>query len=1481
MSDAQAILSQYSDAIQRINALIEEVLHPIKERLQNQSDSAFTETSSDPIVLQKSKDHYEEARQRIERIDSLLLEAADEGLHLEPVDGLKRQVKLTQLKLLLAWSLDLEELKWACQEGTTVLNQDGGDGTLQVLVVQAGNRSEKLHQEVKQVGSGEERRNQLDNFIAGLQALEQVPVELMSEYSQAFYSILELNKKFHRHEINKILNERAAGEMVIMELPEFTHEAAKIRNTAIRTIREFIKKSNNFINHDPVTAEMWFEPVYLFQKFLVQDKNAENNDLDLINEISKQEDKIQENLLHWQKADEYLREAKGLCEVDDGEKPWEKRAFWLACQSVKQADQEYKDHPGIDEAAKHCINSIIFVMRSGMGERRKECEKQWGAKEKQLVSSPDWEDRWLINSDLPAWLKDDEQTLKVWLGRIESLQSTLKDHLGEKYTDLHLLTIDNGVQTLMERYILDNKNLETIVNRRRSIRKFIVKIQDFIRQGGEQNQGLYQEAEQRYEKFLSQHPYLKEDVELGATSELLRSYLSESQILKIACEAYRGKRWDECISNYKEKYPQNMIRPLGKNVDEEYVNARLKSGFDETLVALDVSEFARVLFQLAYVHWACIEVMSCAQAGFYAKMGEHLNQVEFYGQGDSPIVSKLKIEAKFDERKAEFEERKAFGDHNYLNGETVNDLAIRYATEYHRLVKSDETGAAWIDAAQANLDHYADLDPQKQSLWVGDARENQKELANLFFKRLQPYLAALVGTAPALVSTTLEQAFSFLQTARRYGYYYHLNVSTRRWITYQYYLLQENRFVGYYPKICAKWREAVVDFPDDEEIVQKFREVCWNWWLAELDRALNDFAAGKTDATLVEYLLNKNADYLPDLFNPVKAQSGLMVNSELDQFHTEIVTRRESLKKIQQADSDLRINPASLPVVLRQLREAKERLGRAELVTKEKTVAESFTQGELELADGLVRDNKAIDAVEHYLRVIALGFWPGANDWVDTHRNDIRNYCANFEKKIQGFDPKVGSIFEQQEAVQQLSICVEEICTCSQKYATNRVFPSISHMDTITNGLNQHVRLLKLGIENLNRFNPNAKEWCQAVNPDERRQVVINSWSKLDDYLTFLKAQFGEDHQQISLLAESETKCKYFVTMLFDGIATLSDLFNTTENYASCIAHCRQINDSVDSLCAEEPRYHNLWSDWLGKDQNVEFYNYYPDPSSVYKKLKFAKGKELELPYYHSDELFKNWCSEIKKFVIVNDPNPHNLFQSPYQFDEEHFNLHISQNGEYIHDLRQNVEDENAFLGYYLVLAYWDTLTWKEHDKQFNSHSTKYQQMREWLCNQDHIKITEVRCVAYVDKLNAWIMELENIIQGQPIPRGAQDIKTRIAQAIRSGNGPVTPGMLKVLVTEVNGQREAISSKEGVLIVNFYGHIKEINFGEVSEEVLNTVTSLKRFYEHVSVPPYQTTLFQELKIDISSVDLNFHHHHDTKYNFFIYVEDLLIGKNLA
>lgn len=1480
-SKGQAILNQYNAALEGFNHCIENVLSPIEERLQENPNNAFSEVWTDPILRDASTAQCLEAKRLIERIDEMVSNAADEVIHLAPVSEQERLLKLTNLKRQLAWSLDIEELKQAREFASTLLNEGGGDGTLQVLYEHATKRAENIIQEELQVASGPERRKQLEDLIAGLNALDDVPIDLLSEFSQVFDSILNLNRKFQRFNINSILNERVAGELTTMGLPEYAKESDKIRNTAIQAINVFIEKSDRFAVHHPATAQEWFEPVKLFEKFLDPAKDAV-----VIARIRDTEQRNADNWASWQQADSLLKKVDTLLAISDEDRPWEEQSFWKACQAVQLAEQVYKDHIDIDDAAGRCIAGVVRVMRGSMAARRKECERQWTLNEDRLICLPDWEEQWLKNSDLPTWLKYDQQTLDTWFERIATLKQTLEQKLGKDCAARHEQRINEVVGEITDRYQQDARLLEEIVDRRKTIRGFIARIQDFIRQGNEQgDQGLYQEAERQYRLFLGQRPDWRADAELQETSKLLLGYLNDSQIMKKACAAYREANWKECITDCEPMVSQDTIRPLEQEVDAAYVSARLQSGLNESLVADDMNEFARVLLQLAYVHQAAIEIERCARGEFYAEMGPYLKQIETYGQGQSPIVTVKKEAIHFEDYRADYFTRKAFGDNNYLEGGTINELSIRYADEYERLVSSTETSATWLSSAQASLNHYANLDPLKQSLWVGDAHESQKELGNLFRKHLESYLASLAGSTLAPVPSTVEQAFSFLQTARRYGYYYHFNVPTRRWVTYQYYLGQEEKYVRDYAKICANWRAAVVDFSDDEEIVWMFRSVSWKWWLAELDQALLDLAAGKDVANKVADLFSKNTGYLPDLFSPVTAQNGSVVKPELDQFHAEIIVRQESLKQMQQADTDLAANPDSLPVVLRELRDAMKELNRAELDVKSSSLAAAFTKREVAIANGLVKKGYPVDAIEHYLRAYALQQWDGAQKWLETGQDYIRLYWRKLQEEINQFNEKEGSIYERHEAALQYSIRLEELRKCNFCFSTNQTFPPRAEMDAVTTKLIEKTHLLNLGVTNLNRFLPSGKEWRLAVNPKERSMVVMSSWGQLENYLNFLKSRFGADHQQVMPLSELVMSMKDNVTALYEGVDTLRQLLKETEQYGYCLATCRKINDSVDLLCALEHQYCDLWAGWLCNDQQKQLelkdssICFYPDQTAVYKEWKF-KHENRELPYYHDGSAFKDWCEGLLTYTLTLGRGDYeNQFQQTYQFNDELFFLYLSRNAGLIGSLRQDAKSGEIFLGNFLELAYVDKKTWEKYDQQFDARRKQYVDLNGWLAIQNENKITALRSRAYADRLKAWIFELQSLLnEDQPIAESAQKTRIKIAQAVRSGDQVVDTGELNHLLSSVNKQIELICSKEEMQVARFYASVDEVNRSKVSDNVLDNITALKRLYEDGAVPNDQQARFDNLEIPIDQVESVYREKYKPRHDFFEYVELVAGGK---
>lgn len=1479
-SDGQTILGQHNAALKEYNHCIGAVLKPIKDRLEDLSQNAFTEFWTDPIIQDDSLKMCGTAKQRVDQIDKLVTRAASQGEQLAPVSELERQLLLTDLKRRLAWSLEADELKKALGEASIEITKGSGDGTLQVLYEQATKRAVVLSQKMVVVSSPEQRSKELESFMASLSTVDDMKVDQLSEFSQIFSEILELNQKFHRFGIKKILNEREAGGIATMDLPEYGKESEKIRTAAKNAINSFIEKADQFSVSDPETAQNWFEPVKLFEKFLLKDE-----DKDFIDGIRDTEQMIADNLAHWQQADSLLKDAKErLLPTDDG-KPWEEQSFWDACQLVHEAEQAYQAHTDIDDLARACITHIVRMILVGIASHRKDCEQQWAVNEARLVCPPDWEELWLKTNDLPAWLKRDQQMLEIWFSRIDTLEQTLAKKLGSDCIARHEKLIKEGVSEIRESSQQDDRALAEIVDRRKAIREFIIRTQDFIRQGSQPgNQSLYQEAERQYQLFLGKNLTWHADAELQETSKLLLSYLNASQILKKACGAYRDANWIECITDCETMVSQDAIQPLEQEVDVTYVSTRLQSGLNESLVADDVHEFARVLLQLAYVNQAAIEIERCARGEFYTEMDPYLKQIETYGQGQSPIVIAKKDSVHFEDYKADYSTRKAFGDDNYLEGGTVNELAIRYAKEYERLVSSTETSATWLSSAQANLNHFASLDSLKQSLWVGDARESKKKLGNLFLKHLKPYLASLAGSTLAPVSSTVEQAFSFLQTARRDGFYLYIDVHTRRWITYRYYLIQEEKYIGDYANICANWRAAVEDFSDDEEIVRKFRSVAWTWWLAELDAALLEMANGQDANVKLTDLFNQNTSNMPDLFSPVRLQNGSLVKPELDRYHDEILRRQASQKAMQAADADLASNPDSLPVVLRELRDAMKELNRVELEVKSSNLAAAFTKHEVAIANGLVKKGYPVDATEHYLRAYALQQWDGAQKWLETGQDNIRQYWRRLQDDIEQFKEKEGSIFAQRKAALQYSIRLEELRKCNFCFSTNQTFPPKAEMDKIATMLLEKTNLLDLGVTNLNRFLPSGEEWRKAANPKERSIVVMSSWGQLENYLYFLKFRFGDKHQQVEPLSKLVMSMKDNVTALYEGADTLRQVLEETEEYGNCLATCRKINDSVDNLCTLEPQYYNLWGEWLRNDEQKQLnlkdnsIRFYPDHAAAYGEWKFKHGKR-ELPYYLDGLEFRHWREGLLTYTLPPERGEYeNQFQQTYQFNDELFFLYLSGNAGLIGTLRQAVNNGEIFLGNFLELAYVDKKTWEKHDRQFDFRINQYVELKGWLAHQDENKITALRSIAYAAQLLDWIHGLQALLkEDQPIAESAQKTRIKIAQAVRSGDQVVDNGELNQSLSSVNERIDLICSKEKTQVARFYKKMDEVNRGIVSDEVLDNITALKRMYENGALLDDQRARFDNLKIPIDQVESIYQEQYKPRHDFFEYVESVAGG----
>lgn len=753
------VLRQYQAAREQFRLCIAAILDPIEVRLNEFPENAFTELYTDNVALDEALAKSKEADGILTRLKRLVTQAAYHRIEVEPVETLDGQCEQINLKLELAWALNQRELRSAIEKAQSWMKSHPVDGIFQVLLEQANTRLKKVASAAALVNSTEQRAEALQELMASLNEMDSAPIGDLLEIKKSFDDILEMNQSLQRYQVTEILDERDIddqGKAKYRTLPELSKQREDIRETVRTVIKVFSDKVDRFIVHDPKVAADWFMPIKLFQEYLHPEQDA--------GQLAENEvmcSTIEQNCGKWDQAEALLTQVDSLLDPARLPTTSQDKTLWDVCDLVRSAEENYSYHIGIDKRAATCILKIEEVMAREMSRWQEGCEVNLAKEESGLVCEPDWDGEWLQTANLPAWLTSDQKVLAVWQQQIDGFQQNLELHLGLA-AQRQLELIEEAVGRLMECFQKQQTWQNILVEKRLSIRAFIIQVQELIQQGSQDHQqGLYQEAQNLYLDYVSQHAEWRADVELEKVKQLLEDFLSDSQKLKNACLAYLAGQWSECITDCHSYSKSLPILPLGAHIRPANWLSQLQNGQDETIPATEIDEVARILLQLANVMLAAQEIERCYSEALYAAMGPHLDNIELFGQGESPLVAERKTQIQFDTCKQEYHARLAFGDNHYLPEGSINQQANVILVESKKLLAAPASEAAWLADVQRTLSNLVSLDPEQASLWVGDIRNWQVALSNQFVRELDPYLSKMAATISQQITQDVEQAFGF------------------------------------------------------------------------------------------------------------------------------------------------------------------------------------------------------------------------------------------------------------------------------------------------------------------------------------------------------------------------------------------------------------------------------------------------------------------------------------------------------------------------------------------------------------------------------------------------------------------------------------------------------------------------------------------------------------------------------------------------
>lgn len=1492
----QEVFRQYQVAREQFRMCITAIMDPIESRLSEFPENAFSELFTDNVALDEARKYAEEAQIALQRISRLVTEAAYDGIEVETTAPLQELLEQTKLKLALAWTLNHPELYDAIDKAQAWRKSHEPDGVFQELLQQANIRLGAVSSAAAVVGSIEQRTEALQEFMALLNEMDNAPINDLREIKKSFDDILMMNQQLQKYQVTEIRDERDV-QSGYRRLPELTKQREDIREIVRNVIRGFLDKINRFIVHGPKVAADWFEPIKLFQDYL----HVENDALQL-GEIEDTRRKIEENCNKWELAEEKLLEAVSLLDTNQLDTTDTKKSLWYVCDLVKAAEEIYPEHTRIDEKAASCISKIEAVMATDISKWHKWCLENLANQERTLVSETDWKGLWLQTTDLPAWLVEEQHNMAMWQQHVECFKQNLEIHLGSAAVKRHVHTIEEASSRLEDAIQPKLAWQNELVKKRSSIRSFIDRIQDLIRKGSkgskEEKASLYQKAEDLYQNYIQQHSDWREDVELSKVNDLLLAYQGKSQIIKKACLAYKSGQWSECISTCKSYFqgqPNPSVMVLDDHIATAYLATRLQSGVEETLSDVEIEETAQILLQLATVMRAAQEIERCYPQALFAQIGHFLQEIETYGQGECPIVYERKgnIKAgdqneiiKFDIIQQEYRDRLEYGNTHYQQGSTINHLAKILLEEGRKLLASPSSESTWLVKVQNNLNSLKALDTEKASLWVGDIHNQLKALSFQFLGQLAAYLSKLTVTIDQCAAEEVEQAFNFLQTARHFQLYEQLRLADRRTVIYHYYLNLEQRFSGQFQSIAKNWRRAVEEFPDHDDILQKFRSVIREWWLHELDQVLLKAVQDEEQFTTLGHLFDQNSELYPDLFGDVQTLAGYAVKTRLDAYAEEIKVRRASMAIMQEANQNLAIRVDNLPLVLNDLRDASNKLKRPELDEKIKALASDFTEDEVKKAKDYEYHDQRIKAVEHYLRAFSLASWEKSGFWLERPetKTDVLAYWEKLSNDIDDFHELEGDIFLRHANARQLMVCLEELRACTQSRSTKSITwipqPQINKAFDV---LSKKIELLEWGVDTIYQFSPSGNLWKAAVTPALLRKIasnetasfnsVISSWNQLERYLKGLKSRFGNDHFQVAELDIWLERFKEAVNALYIGVGTLREDLRTTEDYDACLEICRKINDSTLLLIDWEPQYYELWQSWFSIDLNGEITYYYPTLASVYESLKFTHG-EISLPYFLEADAFNAWHRDLITYVMSDL-----RIETTYSFDEDRFTLYQANHPELQQVLRSELEQGVIFLGRFLVLAYMDKSFWNKESKSFDQKLKASRELKEFLVNDNYNKLNALRTSEFCDMLESWISYLNDLVKkGMPISESSQNAKVKVAQAVLIGSNNVEDGELKKMKETLRQRVDYLDIIEINAVNKFFDDLNNVNRTKLTGEALDNVTTLKGFYAYSPLEPAVLELFKKMDVaaeKMMEIDSQFNTNFKSLHEFFDYCEGVV------
>lgn len=1283
-TDQQAILREYEDITKFLGDLKEKIMIPIISQDVKDNKGGFVSLDYDYSGLHEpAEESSKQAKGQIDSLSSLIEKAAKEGITLGvDLSEKKREWELVDLMRSLAWAIDKVELKPDPESGKIVKIEkkelsnaidkarehiaekgEKADNLIVRLCEQADKRKAKLLEAENLVGSTDAKAGQLKALISELADLN-IPVNQVSEFQQVFNDILKSTMKFEKFKIEYVFDEKFNQYKKSLTSEE---QRSKIRKTAQSAIEEFEQKARISVDSSPRTASTWFEVINFLSGFL--DEKLDEDELTSLAELRRQ---IEENCIHWEQADNFLNEAgKNLANPVDGED-----SYWKACRLIGQAYKAYSKHSGISAGVENCVKKIASQIISSIA----------GVQQSRLVDFPrleagltaeNWKDNRLTNFNLPSWLIKAQKQIQQDLLKANGLEGQFNKELGNDLYQIETRIILEGTQKVVTYCREIGSWVDAQANKRREIRSAIRNLQnhiDNVRMG---------EAQTDYDDFCGQHPDWISDIELKEAEGLIARHLGMPELVNRARVSFAQKDWESCI-NYCREAVKEKTDPidLDGSLDDAYRLKYLVANSTEIPEGGFV-QFIPVMKQLALVYQAGKNLEKIWAFQEFDEGKKWLDQIELNGAGHSPLVEAEKERIALENKKDDRLLREEFGNENFTLNSSLNQLAEKYRREFEDQCSHEESTNDWIIKSRDLLESLLEFDKSNQTLWVGKRNHWLTKLSTRFLAQFTLWIGKL-KSRPSAEENDLDLAISCLKLTRRVGKLLNLDSQQRRWVVLNYYKMRASKVDGDNEKIVGVWREAVAELPDDSMVRDSFQAAQWVCWLALLDDALGKLSQGEDLNESLKNLLEQELSSAPYLFTPVITAEQEVIPFPLDGLHKQIVVRRISHQKMIEADESLKKNPASLPIVIRELTNDSEKLGRPELNKKAEFLALSFVESKIREGDGYKIRQETTNAAKCYIQAFELA--PTLERCIHLVRENaegIKQYWKMLKKMIEDFDHKEGQIQSQLKYVTQLSFDLEGV----EKIRTYVRLP-LTEIKAAREDVNEKILALTVGLEILQNFSPASNTWKQAFQPSGNEDLNISTWQQLQNYYRKLERDFGQAHAQVSMIRNGVIeKIKIKVRMLYENHENLRSLMeDDNPSYKELLKICREVNDGADNIPEWEAKYHTQWMAW---EQKGPYPVYYQGKYAAYQTWKFklkVKGQTQEYHYWQDSERFEDWIGWLGEFVLVTD--------SKYVFDQAKWEDFWKNHPDVEPCLRSDHEAKLLFLGSFLTLAskvseYW------------------------------------------------------------------------------------------------------------------------------------------------------------------------------------------------